>query len=79
MTDGALVPDDTNHTEDVYVADLSTSALRRVSLAVDGSEGNGPSTGPSISGDATAVAFESLADNLVVPDTNNVGDVFWRR
>ena len=33
----------------------------------------------SISGDATAVAFESLADNLVVPDTNNVGDVFWRR
>lgn len=79
VTDGALVPDDTNNTEDVYVADLSTGALRRVSLAVDGSEGNGPSTGPSISGDGTAVAFESLADNLVVPDTNSVGDVFWRR
>jgi Tol biopolymer transport system component len=79
VTDGALVPDDTNNTEDVYVADLSTGALRRVSLASDGSEGDRPSTGPSISGDATAVAFESLATNLVVPDTNTAEDVFWRR
>jgi Tol biopolymer transport system component len=79
VTDGALLPDDTNHTEDVYVADLSTGALRRVSLASDGSEGDRPSTGPSISGDGTAVAFESLATNLVVPDTNTAEDVFWRR
>src|SRR5205807_9378110 len=79
VTDGRLVPDDANNTEDVYVADLATGALRRVSLASDGTEGNRPSQGPSISGDATVVAFESLATNLVVPDTNAAQDVFWRR
>jgi len=79
VTDGALVADDTNNTEDVYVADLATGALHRVSVASDGSEGNRPSTGPSLSGDATAVAFESLATNLVLADANGAADVFWRR
>ena len=79
VTDGPLVADDTNNTEDVYVADLATGALRRVSLASDGTEGNRPSLGPSISADATVVAFESLATNLVVADSNAAEDVFWRR
>jgi Tol biopolymer transport system component len=79
VTDGALLADDTNNTEDVYVADLAGGALRRVSLASDGSGGNGPSLGPSVSGNGTVVAFESLATNLVVTDSNGADDVFWRR
>ena len=79
VTDGPLVADDTNNSEDVYVADLATGGLRRVSVASDGTEGDGPSLGPALSGDGTAVAFESLASNLVVADSNAAEDVFWRR
>jgi Tol biopolymer transport system component len=79
VTDGALVADDTNNTEDVYLADVSGRGVRRVSLASDGSGGNGPSLGPSVNGNGTVVAFESLASNLVVADTNGADDVFWRR
>ncbi len=79
VTDGALLADDTNNTEDVYVAEVSGGALRRVSLASDGSGGNGPSLGPSVNGNGTVVAFESLATNLVVADSNGADDVFWRR
>jgi len=79
VTDGPLVADDTNNSEDVYVADLATGGLRRVSVASDGTEGDGPSLGPALSGDGTAVAFESLASNLVVADSNAAEDVSWRR
>jgi Tol biopolymer transport system component len=79
VTDGALVDDDTNNAEDIYVAGVSGGAVRRVSLASDGSGGNGPSLGPSLDGDGTVVAFESLASNLVVADSNGADDVFWRR
>ncbi len=78
VTDGALMPDDRNNTEDVHVFDLTGGALRRVSVATDGSEANRPSTGPSISGGADVIAFESLATNLVVADSNVAQDVFWR-
>jgi len=79
VTDGALVGDDRNNTEDVFVFDLTAGALRRVSVASDGSEANQPSTGPAISGDAGAIAFGSLASNLVVADSNSARDVFWRK
>lgn len=78
-TAAALVPDDRNNTEDVFMLDLATGALRRVSVASDGTEGTQPSTAPSISGDAGAIAFESLANNLVVADSNLALDVFWRK
>lgn len=79
VTDGALVAEDRNNTEDVYVFDLTAGAVRRLSLASDGSEGNQPSTGPSISGDGGAIAFESLSSNLVAADSNLAKDVFWRK
>ena len=79
VTDGALVPDDRNNTEDVFVFDLTAGALRRISVASDGGEANQPSTWASISGDGGAVAFESLASNLVVADSNFAQDVFWRK
>jgi Tol biopolymer transport system component len=79
VTDGALLPGDANNAEDVYIADVSGAAVRRVSLASDGSDGNGPSLSPSVNGNGTVVAFESLATNLVVADSNGADDVFWRR
>ncbi|HEY4410488.1 MAG TPA: hypothetical protein VGO87_11440 [Acidimicrobiia bacterium] len=79
VTEAPLVAGDTNGTEDVYVADLSGGAPRRVSVASDGTQGDQPSTGPSLSGDGSAVVFESLATDLVVADSNGAEDVFWRR
>jgi hypothetical protein len=32
-----------------------------------------------VSATGTVVAFESLATNLAVADSNGAGDVFWRR
>jgi len=48
----------------------------RVSVASDGSQGNGPSFQPTISGDGRYVAFVSDASNLVDGDTNGKGDIF---
>jgi Tol biopolymer transport system component len=48
----------------------------RVSVASDGTQGNGWSYGPSISADSRFVAFGSGAWNLVDGDTNGCTDVF---
>ncbi len=50
----------------------------RVSVASDGTEGNGHSADPSISVDGRYVAFWSRASNLVPGDTNEMWDVFVR-
>jgi len=71
-----LVPGDTNGVEDVFVHDRLTGQTTRVSVASDGTQGNGPSWGPSISADGRFVAFESRASNLVPGDTNDTTDVF---
>lgn len=73
-----LVDDDTNGAGDVFVHDRSTGTTERVSLAADGSEGNGSSQGASLSADGRYVAFYSRASNLVAGDTNGVDDVFVR-
>jgi Tol biopolymer transport system component len=71
-----LVANDTNGVSDVFVHDLVTGATTRVSVNSEGSEGLGPSTAPSISGDGQVVAFASSASNLVDGDNNQVDDVF---
>ncbi len=50
----------------------------RVSVKSDGTQGNGPSDGPSISADGNFVAFRSFASNLVAGDTNANADIFVR-
>jgi Tol biopolymer transport system component len=79
-TSGAdnLVPGDTNGKEDVFVRDTATGTTNRVSVATDGTQGNGASGEPSISPDGRYVAFNSGASNLVPGDTNGKGDVFVR-
>ncbi|MBK9316760.1 MAG: PD40 domain-containing protein [Acidobacteria bacterium] len=71
-----LVAGDTNGLGGVFVHDRQTGTTTRVSVSSAGIEGNGPSGVPAISSDGRYVAFESDATNLVVGDTNGLGDVF---
>jgi hypothetical protein len=71
-----LVPGDTNGVEDVFVRDLAAGTTERVSVASDGTPGNGQSSSPKISRDGRVVVFKSDASNLVPGDTNGVTDVF---
>ncbi|OPG04036.1 hypothetical protein B1R27_26580 [Streptomyces sp. GKU 895] len=73
-----LVPDDTNGVADVFVKDLRTGAIERVSAATDGTQADGPATGGTALG-GHRVAYTSDATNLVPGDTNGVTDVFARR
>jgi archaellum component FlaF (FlaF/FlaG flagellin family) len=70
-----LVKGDTNNADDVFVHDRATGRTTRVSVAEDGSQANGNSSGPSISEDGHWVAFRSDASNLVSGDTNGRSDV----
>ncbi len=71
-----LVPGDTNNATDVFVFDRQSRTIERISVADDGTQGNGDSTAPSLSDDGRFVAFESNASNLVHGDTIERSDVF---
>jgi Tol biopolymer transport system component len=79
-----LVVGDTNSSVDVFVHDRQAGITSRVSVASDGSQGNGASTSiqyesnPLISADGRFVAFASAASNLVPGDTNGAEDLFVR-
>jgi len=73
---GNLVPGDTNGQRDAFVHDRRTGRTARVSVASDGTEGNGDSTTVGISADGRFVTVGSSASNLVAGDTNAVNDVF---
>ena len=61
---------------DVFVVDLQTSAIERVSVGAGGIQGGSGSDEPSISADGRFVAFRSNASNLVAGDTNLRADIF---
>jgi Tol biopolymer transport system component len=71
-----LVGGDTNGARDVFVQDWLASEMARVSVATDGAQANGDSSGPSLSADGRYVVFVSAATNLVTADTNGEPDVF---
>jgi Tol biopolymer transport system component len=73
-----LVHSDTNGVPDVFLRDRQTGATERVSIATDGTEGDGPCYSPAISADGRYVAFHGAATKLVGGDTNGVVDVFVR-
>ncbi|MHB8793106.1 MAG: TolB family protein [Thermoleophilia bacterium] len=72
----SLVAGDTNYVTDVFVKDVSSGAVTRVSTDSGGIQGSGDSISPSISADGRYVAFTSWASNLVPEDTNGDPDVF---
>jgi hypothetical protein len=52
-----LVPGDTNNHTDVFVKNLATGMIERVSIMPDGAQAGSPSYFPSLSADGTKVAF----------------------
>lgn len=83
---GNLVPGSTTSREDVYIKNVETGEIARVSTDSAGNQANGNSVGQygqlAISGDGRYVAFVSSATNLVPGDTDescygaNCPDVF---
>ena len=71
-----LVVGDRNRVRDIFVKDLATGAITRVSVSDGGTQGNGHSGAPVFSADGTKLAFFSYASNLVAGDTNGVWDIF---
>ena len=71
-----FVAGDTNGLVDIFVCDLDSDVIQRVSVGPGGIQGNGDSILPAISADGSLVAFKSLANNLVAGDRNGVVDVF---
>jgi Tol biopolymer transport system component len=73
-----LVPGDSDTVQDVYVKDLLTDDLERISVTPNGAPATGSSFSGAISDDGRYVAFWSWATNLVPGDTKGKADVFVR-
>lgn len=78
-----LVIGDTNIRQDVFLRDTCQTAppacipsTTRISVTSDGTQSTGRSDFPSISGDASLVAFRSFSRNLVPGDINDEFDIF---
>ncbi len=73
-----LVEDDTNKVEDIFVRNLNQNSTERVSISSTDRQANDGSSQPTVAVSSRAVAFTSIATNLVEGDTNGVSDVFVR-
>lgn len=77
---GNLVVDDLNGVADIFLRDRLEGTTRRISIASDGSEGNGPSSlqaqGHGLSADGRRGVFVSDATNLVTDDHQGTSGVF---
>ena len=71
-----LVEGDSNGVVDVFVYDLKTDRVRRVSISSNGRQANDASMAASLSADGRYVAFDSKASDLVEGDSNGRWDVF---
>ncbi len=71
-----LVPNSNNGKEDIFAYEVATGATTRISVDSSGTQADGHSFDPEISGDGSAVVYESFASNLVTGDTGFYGDVF---
>jgi len=71
-----VVPNDTNGVTDVFVRDLVSGEVVRVSVSTAGAQAELVSYSPAISDDGRYVTFVSPANNLVSNDSGNSYDVF---
>lgn len=73
-----LFSNDTNGVGDAVVVDRITRLVQPVAVSYDGSDVNADSGTPQFSEDGLSVTFFSDATNLVMSDTNDFRDIFWR-
>ena len=73
-----LVPGDTNTRNDIFVKDIQTGFVERVSVSSSGEQADNSSGAATvdISDDGRFVLFDSTATNLVSGDTNTRSDLF---
>lgn len=71
-----LVAGDSNDAADVFLKDLRTGRVRRVSVSSKGRESDGESNTPFVSLFGEWVGFESAAANLTRGDANGLPDAF---
>ena len=76
--DSGLVPGDIDGPQDIFVRNLDTWAIERVSVSTAGGESNARNGVAAISADGKVVAWWSRADNLVEGDDNGLDDIFVR-
>lgn len=74
----ALAPGDGDISEDVFLKDLSTGAITRISVDSLGGETASFCSEPSLSGNGRFVAFSSSDGTLVPGDSNAAQDIFVR-
>jgi MYXO-CTERM domain-containing protein len=70
-----LVDQDTNGKTDVFVVDLGSGEVQRVSVTDEGGQADNDSSSPQISVDGSTVVFQSDA-NLVPGDSSNVTAIY---
>jgi Tol biopolymer transport system component len=58
----------------VFVRDMETGTIEMVSRSPTGRPGNASSTWPAVSGDGSAIAYQSLASNLLCDDRCRTAD-----
>jgi Tol biopolymer transport system component len=71
-----LVENDTNYVNDIFLYEIGTGEIERVSISSQGTQSNGDSLAPAISADGRYIAFISTATNLVISDSNKTADTF---
>jgi Tol biopolymer transport system component len=76
--DGGLVPGDIEGPQDVFVRNLDTWDIERVSVSSGSVESNGRNGVGAINADGSVVAWWSRASNLVNDDDNGQDDIFVR-
>jgi Tol biopolymer transport system component len=76
--DDLVIPATTPGRSHVYRHNLLTGATVLVSVNTSGAEADSSSFSPSVSGDGRYVAFSSQATDLVIGDSNGLGDIFVR-
>jgi Tol biopolymer transport system component len=78
MTDGALVPEDTNGEFDAYRINVRTGAVVRASVNSDAAQAAGVTGRVAISGDGNRVGFSTTSDGYTPGDFGGISDVFVR-
>ena len=74
-----LVTGDDNAKMDIFVYDLTKDTVERVSIANDGSQSDGFSSGPSLNSDGSIVVFDSQALDLAGSNTGYINCYLAKR
>jgi TolB protein len=77
---GDLGPEDTNGLADLYLKDMKTGSVERISIGFGGVETDDTATGPSVAKRAKWISFDSAATTLLEEaDDNGFSDIFVKR